>query len=66
MHYLTHLVNLGIAKEDYSLLAKSSLASPEQEPIVSISDNNHNVHTDLSVSTKKNYAESDDLYSDGN
>ncbi len=55
-HYLTHL-NIGIGKEDYSLLAKSSLACdvPEQQ-VVEKADGRV---------CKKNYVE-DDLFSDGN
>ncbi len=58
-HYLTHL-NIGIGKEDYSLLAKSSLAvevSQQEEGNVVIEQLNGRAG-------KKNYAE-DDLFSDG-
>jgi len=56
---LTHL-NIGIGKEDYSLLAKSSLAvevSQQEEGNVVIEQLNGRAG-------KKNYAE-DDLFSDG-
>lgn len=53
LHYLTYY-NIGLAKEDYSLLARSNLA-PKLE-IVKVDD---------SRSKRKSYKEEDDLYSDG-
>lgn len=53
LHYLTYY-NIGLAKEDYSLLARSNLA-PKME-IVQTAD---------SRNKRKSYKEEDDLYSDG-
>jgi len=57
---LTHL-NIGIGKEDYSLLAKSSLAAEVSQQEAG----NRVVIEQLNgLAGKKNYAE-DDLFSDG-